>query len=570
MKKPIIVLSFFLLFLQSYAQKKISFDKGSNIEIQNLSEAQILNLDLLGRVWGFLKYYHPEIGKGKYNWDYELFKVLPEYQKAFSDIERDKVLVSWIDKLGEVKPCKKCEEVATDALLKPDLNWIKSKKLSNALREKLLYIQKNRHQGSHYYIKMKTVGNPEFKNENAYDSMAYPDDGFRLLSLYRFWNMINYFFPYKHLTDKDWNTCLSEYIPKFIESKNELEYELAAIQIIADVKDTHANIWGGTNNKILKQRGWNFPLFNLDFIENKLVVNDFYNHEKRKVTGLELGDVITYINGNPVDSIVKTMCKFYPASNQPTRLRDISFDILRSNDNIIDLTIIRDGKTFDKTVKLYYQKDIKGFYRWYKLEKNKPSFKKIDNNIGYITLKNITKDDVKVIKKEFIDTKGIIVDIRGYPSTNTVYSLGSFFTSRDIAFVKPTKANIKYPGEFTFAKIKSIRPKDGVYKGKVVILVNETTQSHGEYTAMAFRAGDNVTVIGSTTAGADGNTSKIHLPGGLLTMISGIGVYYPDGTETQRIGIVPDVEVKPTIKGIKEGRDELLEKAIKIINNNEL
>jgi C-terminal processing protease CtpA/Prc len=87
---------------------------------------------------------------------------------------------------------------------------------------------------------------------------------------------------------------------------------------------------------------------------------------------------------------------------------------------------------------------------------------------------------------------------------------------------------------------------------------------------MAFRAGDNVTVIGSTTAGADGNTSKIHLPGGLLTMISGIGVYYPDGTETQRIGIVPDVEVKPTIKGIKEGRDELLEKAIKIINNNEL
>lgn len=49
-------------------------------------------------------------------------------------------------------------------------------------------------------------------------------------------------------------------------------------------------------------------------------------------------------------------------------------------------------------------------------------------------------------------------------------------------------------------------------------------------------------------------------------MISGIGVYYPDGTETQRIGIVPDITVKPTIKGIKEGKDELLEKAIEIIN----
>lgn len=60
--------------------------------------------------------------------------------------------------------------------------------------------------------------------------------------------------------------------------------------------------------------------------------------------------------------------------------------------------------------------------------------------------------------------------------------------------------------------------------------------------------------------------STIYLPGGLITMISGIGVYYPDGTETQRVGIVPDIEVKPTIEGIKNGKDELLEKAIEIIN----
>ena len=104
------------------------------------------------------------------------------------------------------------------------------------------------------------------------------------------------------------------------------------------------------------------------------------------------------------------------------------------------------------------------------------------------------------------------------------------------------------------------------YKGKVVILVNEQTQSQAEYTTMAFRTAPTATVIGSTTAGADGNVSQFSLPGGISTMISGIGVYYPNGKETQRIGIVPDVEVKPTIKGIREGKDELLEKAIEIIN----
>ena len=71
--------------------------------------------------------------------------------------------------------------------------------------------------------------------------------------------------------------------------------------------------------------------------------------------------------------------------------------------------------------------------------------------------------------------------------------------------------------------------------------------------------------IGSQTAGADGNVSFITFPGNYTTRFSGIGVYYPDGEETQRIGIVPDIEVKPTIQGVREGRDEVLEKALELL-----
>lgn len=106
------------------------------------------------------------------------------------------------------------------------------------------------------------------------------------------------------------------------------------------------------------------------------------------------------------------------------------------------------------------------------------------------------------------------------------------------------------------------------YKGKLIVLVNDKSQSQAEYTAMAFRAAKNSTIVGSTTAGADGNVSTILLPGDLSTMISGIGIYYPDGTETQRIGIVPNITVKPTIEGIKNGKDEVLEKAIEIITES--
>ena len=48
-------------------------------------------------------------------------------------------------------------------------------------------------------------------------------------------------------------------------------------------------------------------------------------------------------------------------------------------------------------------------------------------------------------------------------------------------------------------------------------------------------------------------------------MVSGIGVFYPNKLLTQRTGIVPDVEVKPTIAGIRAGRDEVLEAALRQI-----
>src|SRR5204863_4154437 len=95
--------------------------------------------------------------------------------------------------------------------------------------------------------------------------------------------------------------------------------------------------------------------------------------------------------------------------------------------------------------------------------------------------------------------------------------------------------------------------------GKVAILIDEISQSQAEYTTMAFRSAAGAIVVGSTTAGADGNVSQISLPGGLSTMISGLGVFYPDKKPTQRVGIVPDVEARPTIEGIRAGRDEVLE-----------
>jgi C-terminal processing protease CtpA/Prc len=80
---------------------------------------------------------------------------------------------------------------------------------------------------------------------------------------------------------------------------------------------------------------------------------------------------------------------------------------------------------------------------------------------------------------------------------------------------------------------------------------------------MALRAAPGTLVVGSTTAGADGNVSKIPLPGGLVGKITGTGVFHPDRSPTQRIGIVPDVVVEPTVAGLGAGRDEVMEAAVR-------
>ena len=107
------------------------------------------------------------------------------------------------------------------------------------------------------------------------------------------------------------------------------------------------------------------------------------------------------------------------------------------------------------------------------------------------------------------------------------------------------------------------------YLGKIVILVNETTVSRAEFVAMALQTAPHATVIGSQTAGADGNVSQLVLPGGIRTSFSGLGVFYPDGRETQHVGIVPDIKARPTVMGLQREEDEVLARAIRFLTEEE-
>jgi len=438
--------------------------------------------------------------------------------------------------------------------------------LGKTLIAKLKYIKSNRHQGNGYYIDgVNGVNNPIFKHENAYARMLYPDVGYRLLSLFRYWNMIQYFYPDKYLIGEDWNKVLPEFIPKFIGSKDSTEYMLTCLELIARIHDTHANIWGG--NKVLGDyRGNYYAPVQAKMIENKLVVTGYFVDTLSIRDNIKIGDVITKINGKNVEQLIQENLYLTPASNYETQLRDLPGILLRGQSELLKLEIDRGEKRFVIDMKTFPSDRI----NWkleYDPNPGDSSYKIIHSNIGYIFPGKYKNDQLTAIKKAFEGTKGMIIDMRCYPSDFMPFTFGSYIKSGSSPFVKFTAGDLGLPGSFVFGDLLS-NGEDNVnyYKAPIVIIVNAITQSQAEYTTMAFQSAPNVTVIGSTTAGADGNVSGISLPGGISTYISGLGVYYPDGTETQRKGVKIDILLHPSIEGIKKGKDELLEKAVEIIN----
>jgi C-terminal processing protease CtpA/Prc len=592
---------FFLLLLSisSGCGQTKSPNSDSYAEPQIEEDFLITNLELLGKIWGVLKYHHPEVGKGKYDWDDELFQFLPEYINANNTRQRDALLLRWIEKYGEVPECTTCKETATDAYLKPDFSWLENGNMSAALKEKIKEIYQNRHQGTHYYIKKAYYdGNPEFLNEQSYP-ISFPDKNHRLLALYRYWNIIQYFFPYKYLTDKNWDEVMREYIHIFINAKTALEYQLAVLQLAGETNDTHARLLLGENetellrgtryaplrtNEIDSSRGTKYAPFQVRFVENRLTVIDYFKPELKETAGLEIGDFITHVNGKKIENIIDSIKAYYPASNEAARMYYMATDLVRSNNNSIQIVYNSSGTIKQKKLTMYERSDLNMDEPNTESSYDSIMIDKDSMFIGYITLETIKDTEISHIKKSFINAKGIIIDIRNYPATFVPFALGEFFTSKRKPFAKSTTANLNNPGEFYFSRYMSFLnsnvgnrdslfdfenpTSENYFKGKLVVIVNEATISLAEYTAMAFRAGENTVIIGSQTQGADGNVSIIPLPGGIKAGISGIGIYYPDGRETQRVGIVPDIEVKPTIEAIREGRDEFLEKALEIIGNN--
>jgi len=543
------------------------FDGGSGINVNELTQVQVENLATLGKVWGFLKYYHPQVTSGERHWDYELFRVLPQILVARDQQAANAALQGWIAKLAPVSACNPCARLdKADLQLQPDLDWIANEKLLGTdLSRTLQSIRENRLPDKQFYVSLVAgIGNPSFDHEPSYSSLKVPDFGFQLLSLYRFWNIIEYWSPYRDLTAKDWNRVLSVFIPRVALAKTGESYRQELLALIAEARDGHANLWSALDAQPPLGK-CQLPV-NVRFIDGLAVISGLSAPGPTSLTQLKVGDVITELDGVRVGKLLESWKQYYPASNDSARLRDIARSMTRGACGQSSIRIRRASQEFE--LKIQRVPLTSGDSKFGTHDLPGPPFRLLSKDVAYLKLSSVKSADAATYIEQASGTKGFIIDIRNYPSEFVVFALGSLLVKSDTVFARFTTGDRANPGAFHWTGPVMLVPQQPHYAGKIVILADDVSMSQAEYTSMAFRSAPGAIVVGSSTAGADGNVSPFALPGGLRTAISGIGVFYPDKTPTQGIGIVPNVEVRPTIAGIRAGRDEVLEEGLRQILGN--
>ena len=392
-----------------------------------------------------------------------------------------------------------------------------------------------------------------------YEEMKAPDLDHRLLALFRLWNVIDRFYPYKALLDDRWDDLLPQFVARFETAEGADGYAEAVAELATHVVDCHTGVYGTTDAFVSTQAP---PPFLARMIEGQPVVVRILDDE----AGRELrpGDAIVTLDGEPFATRLSRVRRYVACSTDGAReLFTLRRALSGAEGSTLQLTVRgSDGKTRSVGVVRH-----KKFYGAGAAWRSGDVVRILDGNIGYVDLDRLTVPEVDAMFDKLKDTRAIIFDMRGYPHT-TAWHIAPRLNVRHATDAAMFERPIVGSADWTAWRHKFIQPlpttTKALYRGKTFMLVDERTISQSEHTGLFFEVAAGTRFIGSQSAGANGDVTSLVLPGGLTVTFTGHDVRHADGRQLQRVGLPLDVRVTPTLRGVQAGRDEVLERALQL------
>lgn len=388
-----------------------------------------------------------------------------------------------------------------------------------------------------------------------------------------FWSSVRYNFAnFDLVPELNWDSLYTAYLPKVRKTETTLEYYKVMMELCARLKDGHTNVYPP---KELMEDVYSRPPLRTALIEDKILITDVWSASLTN-DGIKPGLEVTAINKIPVKKYAEERVMPYQSAStlQDLQVRSYNYLLLGgAKDENIELRLEDgSGNTFEKIIRRSGYSDITGIPA--SLE-----FKRLAGNTGLLALNSFSDESVPAmfdsVFQEIQRTDALIIDLRrnGGGADGTAFYILSCLTDRSFK-VSPWRspqyvASLKVWGknkDWYMGEEEDRKPEgEKLYSKPVILLVGPRTFSAAEDFTVAFDYMKRGTIVGEMTGGSTGQPIFYSLPGGGSFRICTKHDTYPDGKEFVGIGIKPSVIVHPTVKDFRQGRDAVLEAALKIL-----
>ena len=363
------------------------------------------------------------------------------------------------------------------------------------------------------------------------------------------WPVVRNFYPYQELVE-DWTGILHHALDGSRSVSDRQDHRRLLQTMLVPLEDGHVNVIDLNAD----ERG-SLPVA-LQPVAEELVVANVRDDLKAKP-----GDLVLSIDGEPADEWIDRKRGYYSGSPQwRTRWAGIEL-LVGPRAATRTLVLNRGGEAVG--VNLRHEADdlLKS--------RSHASLEEVTDGIIYVDLTTIESSEIDRIIPRLDEARGAVFDMRGSPKA-PVHELVRHLMDGPDDWMGWTQVLLARgpDGDLVVAKrseweMEAATPR---ISAPVVFLADENAISYMESILGLVKYHGMATIVGSNTAGSNGNIVPLALPGEFRVNYTGMRVIGPDGEPYQGRGIEPDIRVYPTIEGLRAGRDELLERALELLD----
>lgn len=392
------------------------------------------------------------------------------------------------------------------------------------------------------------------RRRDSYRDLDWRNPLNRLIGLFDFYSFVYYFYPNRQLFEQPWDLSLQQAIPMFLHVENEVDYHKAIRYITARLNDSHASHSTAMDTLLFGERRAGFRMRSLS--------GRWFVYSKRSAnypTNVKIGDEVLSVNSIPIKHLSDSLALFVSASNASTRDKFLNNAILSTPQESFVLKIRRNKDTLE----VKERSEHMDYFNSLKLEeegKMKPQW--LNDSVAYWHLASAKQDNVESFYRQVCNAQYIILDLRCYPYPSSFRELSKCFIPKTENFAYIVYPDSQRPGEFKYVPGPQHLGSENYYKGNVILIVDNQTESFSEYLCMMLQKNPKAITVGTSSSGANGNVHLYEFPGGVMTFLTGLGVLDSNYFPMNGRGVKIDVPVLFETDTILTNVDPYLSKAI--------